>query len=98
LCKCYGDVKSMMRKHYSAWDETGCTILCDGWRDKRDRNLLNFVVESSAGTMFFKSIDASGTVKDSDFLVECFEETIAQIGTNRVVQVIHLALANVVFF
>lgn len=77
----------LMRRHYASWDENGCSILVDGWTDNRDRSLINFVVQSSAGTMFYKSIDASGKVKNTHYLKQCFREIVDQIGVDRVVQV-----------
>lgn len=34
--------------------------MSDGWTDGKGRVLLNFLVNSPAGTFFLKSIDASG--------------------------------------
>ena len=37
--------------------------MSDGWTDRKERSLVNFLVNSSIGTMFMKSIDASSMVK-----------------------------------
>ena len=39
--------------------------MSDGWTDRKERSLVNFLVNSSRGTMFIKSIDASSMVKMS---------------------------------
>ena len=37
----------------------GCTIMTDGWTDKKRRTIINFLVNNPKGTMFLKSIDVS---------------------------------------
>ncbi|RDX81694.1 hypothetical protein CR513_37594, partial [Mucuna pruriens] len=41
----------------------GCSIMLDGWTDRKIRMLINFLVNYSLGTMFVKSIDASEFMK-----------------------------------
>ena len=38
----------------SHWNVTGCTIMADGWTDKRHRSLINFLVYYPAGTCFVR--------------------------------------------
>ena len=37
--------------------------MSDGWTYRKERSLVNFLVNSSGGTMFMKSINASSMVK-----------------------------------
>jgi len=46
-----------LQAHREEWKKTGCTIMTDGWTDKKRRTIINFLVNSPKGTMFLKSID-----------------------------------------
>ena len=52
----------------SSWAESGCTIMSDGWTNKRNRKLINFLVSCPKGTMFLKSMDASDKVKSAQLI------------------------------
>ncbi|KAL6539297.1 hypothetical protein OROGR_011946 [Orobanche gracilis] len=43
-----------------AWKQYECTLMSDGWTDRWNRHLINFLVNSPEGTFFLESIDASG--------------------------------------
>ena len=72
------------------WKKYGCSILCDGWSDVRQRNVYNVLVSSCKGTMFWKAIDASGAgVKvTSAFIYSHIRDVIMEIGPDYIVQVI----------
>eukprot|EP00268_Persea_americana_P003521 TRINITY_DN11063_c1_g1_i3.p1 TRINITY_DN11063_c1_g1~~TRINITY_DN11063_c1_g1_i3.p1 ORF type:complete len:427 (+),score=78.69 TRINITY_DN11063_c1_g1_i3:391-1671(+) len=70
------------------WRERGCTLMCDGWTTVTRRSLLNFLVYSSLGTVFIKSVDATEYVKDATYLNKLFNEVIEDIGEECVVQII----------
>eukprot|EP00252_Welwitschia_mirabilis_P022545 TRINITY_DN612_c0_g1_i10.p1 TRINITY_DN612_c0_g1~~TRINITY_DN612_c0_g1_i10.p1 ORF type:complete len:678 (-),score=124.38 TRINITY_DN612_c0_g1_i10:842-2875(-) len=82
------DIEGMMESHKKLWDKHGCSILCDGWVDKRDRSLINFMASSVSGTMFLKSINASGNVKNAEFIFEELKKVIMEVGEHKVVQVV----------
>ena len=42
--------------------------MLDGWTDRKERTLVNFMVNISRGTMFIESIDASSMVKTEIFV------------------------------
>ena len=44
--------KEALEKHKSSWKTTGCTIMTDGWTDRRRRTILNFLVNSPMGIVF----------------------------------------------
>lgn len=46
-----------------SWKDTGCTIICDGWTNKRGRPFIR--VTCPRGTMFVKAVDATLEVKDA---------------------------------
>lgn len=37
----------------------GCSLMADGWRDRKGRSLINFLVNTPRGSMFLESVDAS---------------------------------------
>ncbi|KAA0053508.1 uncharacterized protein E6C27_scaffold190G00650 [Cucumis melo var. makuwa] len=63
----------LMSSHKAEWAKVGCTIMPDGWTDRRNRTLINFLVNSPKGTMFIESIDASSYVKDGKKMFELLD-------------------------
>jgi hypothetical protein len=78
----------MREEHEWSWKMYGCTLMSDGWTDKRGRHLINFLVNSPAGTYFLESVDASSEVHDAFMLADLLEAKIEEIGKDKVVQVI----------
>jgi hypothetical protein len=62
--------------------------MSDGWTDKRGCHLINFLVNSSEGTYFLESVDASSEVQNVAMLAGLLEERIERIGKDKVVQMI----------
>jgi hypothetical protein len=48
---------TMREEHEHAWKHYGCTLMSDGWSDRRGRHLINFLVNSPEGTYFLESIN-----------------------------------------
>ena len=70
--------------------------MADGWTDRRNRTLINFLVNSPKGTMFIESINASSYVKDGKKMFELLDNFVDRIGEANVVQVVtDSASANV---
>jgi len=89
LLKDAAQLTSNVRKeHEQAWKHYGCTLMSDGWSDRRDRHLINFLVNSPEGTYFLESVDASAEVHDAFMLADLLEKKIEEIGKDNVVQVI----------
>ena len=86
----------LMRSHKAEWAKVGCIVMADGWTDRRNRTLINFLVNSPKGTMFIESIDASSYVKDGKKMFELLDNFVERIGEANVVQVVtDSASANV---
>ncbi|XP_059664281.1 uncharacterized protein LOC132310058 [Cornus florida] len=62
------NTNALMNDHREEWSKFGCSLMADGWTDKRGRTLLNFLVNSPKGTMFIESIDTSSFLKDGKML------------------------------
>ncbi|KAL4372634.1 hypothetical protein AHAS_Ahas05G0001400 [Arachis hypogaea] len=80
--------KGLLKGHKEKWEKYGCSIMSDAWTDKRQRSNINFLVNSRAGTMFLKSIDASDYVKTGEKLFELLDDVVEEIGEHNVVQVV----------
>jgi hypothetical protein len=74
--------------HERAWKHYDCTLMSDGWSDKRGRHLINFLVNSPEGTYFMGSVDASSEIQDQFMLADLLETKINEIGKDKVVQVV----------
>ncbi|XP_028769649.1 uncharacterized protein LOC114727081 [Neltuma alba] len=70
--------------------------MADGWTDVRQRTLINFLVYSTHGMVFVKSVDASDLVKDAKTLFTLFCEVIEWIGPKNIVHVVTDNAANYV--
>ncbi|KAL9684410.1 hypothetical protein QQ045_021846 [Rhodiola kirilowii] len=56
------ETDKLREKHEKSWKLYGCTIMSDGWTDKRGRHLINFLVNSQDGTFFLSSVDVSSKI------------------------------------
>ncbi|XP_058776906.1 uncharacterized protein LOC131651251 [Vicia villosa] len=90
------DVKIQIEQYRSIWKDTGCTLMADGWTDRCRRTLINFLVYCPKGTVFIKSVDASGASKTADTLFKLFKEVVLYVCQENVVQIITDNAANYV--
>jgi hypothetical protein len=47
------DMKVELASHRKDWIEKGCTIMTDGWTDRRNRTLLNFLISCGGDLSFY---------------------------------------------
>ncbi|CAN1302702.1 hypothetical protein LINPERPRIM_LOCUS25582 [Linum perenne] len=92
----YAECKLIVDSMRIHWKNFGCTIMADGWTDKRQRSLINFLIYSPKGISFVKSVDASGFSKTGKNLFELFDSVIKWVGVQNVVQVVTDNAANYV--
>ena len=78
----------MLEKYKKEWKKTGCTLMLDGWSDKKNRYLTNLIVNSPSGTVFLKSLDTSDVIKDAQKLFELLDSLVEEIGEENVVQMV----------
>jgi hypothetical protein len=88
LGKAVEQINKLKEKHEAAWKQYGCTLMSDGWTDRRGRHLINFLVSSPEGTFFLESVDASSKVHDAPMLADLLQQRIDLIGRDKVVQVV----------
>ncbi|XP_028126839.1 uncharacterized protein LOC114323430 isoform X1 [Camellia sinensis] len=70
------------------WKKTGCTIMSDGWSDRKRRSICNFLVNSPNGTIFLSSLDTSDISKTGEKVFEMLDEIVEKVGVEHVVQVV----------
>lgn len=88
LEKAKQNTEKLRENHEKAWEKFGCTIMADGWTDRRQRHLINFLVNSPEGTFFLGSVNASDQSHDATMLADLLESKIREIGPHNVGQVI----------
>lgn len=60
-----------------------------GWmNEQQKRPLINVMAASAGGSMFLKSFDTSGIIKDADYVSSLFQDVIDNEGAHNVVQII----------
>ncbi|XP_073021256.1 uncharacterized protein [Primulina eburnea] len=81
-------IEAIWYHFYDECEKYGCSIMSDGWTDRKHRTLINFLVNSPKGTMFLESVDASAHVKTGTLLYELLDRFVECVGEKNVVQVI----------
>jgi hypothetical protein len=74
--------------HERAWKHYGCTLMSDGWCDKRGRHLINFLVNSPEGTYLWGQLMHQVRSKINLYLLIYWRKKINEIGKDKVVHVI----------
>ncbi|KAG5091249.1 hypothetical protein JHK82_050027 [Glycine max] len=80
--------ENLMKGHREQWVKYGCTIMSDAWTDRKQRCIINFLINSQAGTMFLKFVDGSDFVKTGEKLFELLDAIVEEVGEENVVQVV----------
>lgn len=81
------DVSDLRMKHGQAWNRYGCTHMSDAWSDRKQRYLINFLVNSQEGTLFLGSFNVSSEAHDVPSLAGLVGQKIQEIGVENVVQI-----------
>ncbi|CAN1825803.1 hypothetical protein LINPERHAP1_LOCUS31304 [Linum perenne] len=66
----------------------GCSIMSDGWTDRKRRSICNFLVNSPKGTVFIESLDTSHYSKNTQKVFEMLDDVVEKVGEENVIQVI----------
>ncbi|GKV09693.1 hypothetical protein SLEP1_g21152 [Rubroshorea leprosula] len=78
----------MLEDHKKKWSKYGCSIMSDAWTDRRQRSIINFLVNCLAGILFVESVDASSYMKTWDRLYELLDALVERTGEKNVIQVV----------
>ncbi|XP_058009419.1 uncharacterized protein LOC131183187 [Hevea brasiliensis] len=82
------EVKNSLKSYEEEWAKYGCSIMADGWTDKKQRTLINFLVNYPKGTVFMESVDVSEYSKTSDKMYDLLNRFVERVGEANVVQVV----------
>jgi hypothetical protein len=85
LTKAVKLTSTVREDHERAWMHYGCTLMSDGWSDKRGRHLINFLINSPKGTYFMGLVDTSSEIQNQFMLANLLEKKINEIGKDKVV-------------
>ncbi|KAK2649320.1 hypothetical protein Ddye_016809 [Dipteronia dyeriana] len=80
--------RETLKMHVQEWKTYGCSILSDGWKDRRERTLINFLVNSPRGSVYIESVGASGYAKTGEKMFDLLSQFVEKIGVDNVVQVV----------
>ncbi|GKV21499.1 hypothetical protein SLEP1_g31476 [Rubroshorea leprosula] len=80
--------EKLLEYHKSQWIRYEVTRMSDSWTDRKQRSIINFLVNSPVGTMFIKSIDASSFVKIGEKLFELIDGVVEEIEAKNVIQLV----------
>ncbi|KAL6582972.1 hypothetical protein OROMI_005050 [Orobanche minor] len=72
----------------------GCSLMADGWRDRKGRSLINFLINTPRGSMFVESVDASSYSHTGQKMFELLDRFIQKVGPDDVVQVVTDSASN----
>jgi len=61
--------------------------MSDGWSDKKDRTLINFLMNYPLGSWFIESIDDSDEIKIGEKMFEILDK-VQEIGAENIIQVV----------
>nr|XP_019703113.1 double-stranded RNA-binding protein 1 isoform X2 [Elaeis guineensis] len=81
-------IDEIMKSHREEWARIGCTIMSDGWQDKSQRTLINFLVNCLKGSMFIEYVDVSVYMKTGENLFKLLDRMVQKVGVENVVQVV----------
>lgn len=62
--------------------------MADGWTSQKQETYINFLVYSSNGTMFLKSVNHARQSKDANTLFTIFDAVVQEAGPSKIVQFI----------
>jgi Protein of unknown function (DUF 659) len=57
--------------------------MSDGWRIKKSKIIINFLVYCTKGMIFMKSVDATEKYKNINYISSLMSEVIDEVGASR---------------
>ena len=95
LDKCYSNTQEdVKRLLIDAVNQSGCTIVSDGWSNVQRQPLINIMVVSPCGECFIKAVDSSGEINSGSYIASIIGKVIDEVGEKNVVQVVMDNVAN----
>ncbi|CAN1826138.1 hypothetical protein LINPERHAP1_LOCUS31422 [Linum perenne] len=82
------EVEAKLSIFRNEWTKVGCSIMSDGWTDRKRRSICNFLVNSPKGIVFIESLDTSNYSKNTEKVFEMLDEVVEKVGEENVLQII----------
>ncbi|RDX88801.1 hypothetical protein CR513_29550, partial [Mucuna pruriens] len=80
--------RNLLKGHAEEQIKYGCSIISYGWMDRKNKILINFLVNFSLGTMFVKSVDVFEYLKTEGKICEFLSSFAEEVGKKNVIQVV----------
>jgi len=81
-------VVNLLQPIRNSWNQKGVTTVNDGWSDPQRSPLINFMAVTESGPMFLKAVNCFGDIKDKDFIAQHIKDSIMEVGSSNVVQIV----------
>ncbi|CAN1121515.1 hypothetical protein LINPERPRIM_LOCUS2227 [Linum perenne] len=81
------EVEAKLSIFRNEWIKVGCSIMSDGWTDRKQRSICNFLVNSPKGTVFIESLDTSHS-KNTQKVFEMLDDVVEKAGEENVIQIV----------
>ncbi|CAH1420053.1 unnamed protein product [Lactuca virosa] len=86
--------KGLLKKQEEEWARNGCSVMTDGWTDRKRRSIMNFCVYSREGTTFHSSVECSKDSHTGQFIFDYVDKCIEDVGAQNVIHVVTDNVAN----
>jgi len=83
-----------LEEYKDEWKRIGCTIMSDGWTNKKRRSICNFLVNSPKGIVFLYSLNTSDISKTAEKVFKMLDDAVEFVGEKNVLQVVTDNAAN----
>ncbi|KAK8500063.1 hypothetical protein V6N12_037923 [Hibiscus sabdariffa] len=92
--ECRRDLEKELTPVKDTWTINGTFIVFDGWRNMKRQPLINVVTSNSSGSMFMNAKDFTGQEKTWANITEFLLESIEEVGSSNMLQVVTDNAAN----
>ncbi|GKC98200.1 putative transcription factor/ chromatin remodeling BED-type(Zn) family protein [Tanacetum coccineum] len=84
----------LLKKQEEEWVQNGCSVMTDGWTDRKRIRIMSFCVNYREGTTFLSSVECSKESHTGQFIFDYVEKGIEDVGPQNVIQVVTNNAAN----
>lgn len=81
-------IDDTLQEFRDKWKRTGCSIMSNGWTNKRRHSVCNFLVNNPKGIVFLYSLDISNISKITNEVFKMLNDVVIFVGEDNVVRVI----------
>nr|GEY69404.1 putative transcription factor/ chromatin remodeling BED-type(Zn) family [Tanacetum cinerariifolium] len=86
--------KGLLKKQEKEWAQNDCSVMTDGWTDRKRRSIMNFCVNSRECTTFLSFVECSKEYHIGQFIFDYVDKGIEDVGPQNVIQVVTDDAAN----